>query len=114
MVDVTLTPQRVGAAGAVPTRTGSLSTSNTYVVRNDGKTLLAFLKAGASDCIVTVKTPATVGGLAVAERTLTTVVATTGEVIAGPFAPGIYNDSSGDLKFTLDNITGLDVAVIQL
>ena len=113
MVDVTLTPQRPSDGGVTVTRTSSLSTSNVYVVRNDGKTMLLFIKTGAGACVVTVQTPAQVGGLAVAERTFT-VAATTGDVAAGPFPPGIYNDSNGDLKVTLSEITGLDIAVLQL
>jgi len=69
MADVTLAPQPVVAGGIAPTRTGSLSTGNTYIVRNNGRLLLMFQKSGAGECTVTVQTPATQGGLAVAERT---------------------------------------------
>lgn len=113
MADVILTPQRPSDVGATITRTGSLLTTNTYIVRNDGKTLINWQKSGAGACTVTVQTPAKVGGLDVAERTIN-VPATTGDVIAGPFPPGIYNDAVGDLRFTLSEITGLDVAVIQM
>src|SRR3990172_3796021 len=108
MADVRLTPQQGLDSGITVARTGSLSVSNTYLVRNNGKCLLLFEKTGAGNCIVTVQTPATVGSLAVAERTVT-VVATTGDVAAGPFPVGVYNDGSDDLKFTLDEITGLTV-----
>lgn len=113
MVDVVLTPQRPSDVGAAVTRTGSLSTSNTYLVRNDGRTLINWQKSGAGACVVTVQTPAKVGGLDVAERTIS-VPATTGDIIAGPFPPNIYNDAVGDMRFTLSEITGLDVAVIQM
>jgi hypothetical protein len=113
MSDVTIVPQRASAVGITPTRSGSLSVSDTYIVRNNGRLLLLFEKSGASDCVVTVQTPAKRGGLDVAERTFT-VVATTGDVIAGPFPPPLYNDAAGDLRFTLDEITGLDVAAVML
>lgn len=113
MVDRTIVPQRISAAGVTPSRTGSLLTADTHIVRNNGRMWLHFLKDGAGDCEVTVQTPASVAGLAIAERTFT-VVATTGDVVAGPFAPGTYNDGLGDLRFTLDEITGLDVAVLQI
>jgi hypothetical protein len=74
---------------------------------------LHFLKTAAVDCLVTVQTPGQAGGLAIAERTFT-VVATSGDIVAGPFAPGIYNDGLGDLRFTLSDIDGLDVGVFQI
>lgn len=111
MADVRITPQRPNDGGITTTRTGSLLTTDTYLVRNNGVTLLLFEKTGAGACTVTVQTPATVGGLAVAERTFT-VPATTGDVIAGPFPPRVYNDTAGDLRFTLSEITGLTVAAI--
>jgi len=113
MSDVTLTPQDLAATGITPSYTGSLLTTNTYLVRNNGKMFLHFKKAGAGDCVVTIQTPPTVGGLAVAEQTVT-VPATTGDKMIGPFPPSIYNSSTGDLKFTLGEITGLSVAVVSM
>jgi hypothetical protein len=113
MANVTLTPQQMAASGTTPTRTGSLSVSDTYLVRNDGHTFLHFRKSGAGGCTVTIQTPPTIGGLAVAEQTVN-VPATTGDVMVGPFPPAIYNDGNGDAKFTLSEITGLDVAVLKL
>jgi len=111
MAAVTLAPQALKPAGIAPTRTGSLSASNTYIVRNNGRTLLHFLKAGANACTVTVQTPVKAGGLDVAERTFN-VPASTGDVMAGPFTPSIYNDAAGDLRFTLSEVTGLTVAAV--
>lgn len=113
MADKTIVPQRISAAGVIPSRTSGLLTTDTHIVRNNGMMWLHFLKTGAGICTVTVQTPAQVGGLAVAERTFT-VPATTGDVVAGPFAPGIYNDGLGDLRFTLSDVVGLDVAVFQI
>lgn len=113
MADVRLAVQKVVPASVTPTYTGSLSASNTYQVRNSGKVMLHFKKSGAGDCTVTVTTPATVGGLAVAEQ-MFTVVASTGDKMAGPFPPSIYNDSLQDLNITLSEITGLTVAVVEM
>jgi len=113
MAEVTLTPERVLKDGLAATYTGSLSTSNTYLVRNNGRVVLHFKKGGAGDCTVTVQTPKTVAGLAVAENTFS-VPATTGDIFAGPFPQSIFNDSAGDLRFTLSEITGLTVAVLQI
>jgi hypothetical protein len=112
MADVTLTVQQIAAAGITPAYTGSLSTSNTYKVPNDGRVFLQFKKSEATDCTVTITTPATKGGLAIADRT-ETVAGSTGDVMAGPFPPAIYN-ASGVLSFTLSNIAGLTVAAFRL
>jgi hypothetical protein len=113
MAEVAIAVQRVLPTGVAPTYTGSLLTTNTYLVRNSGRVMLHFKKAGASVCTVTIQTPATVGGLAVAEQT-NTVPASTGDIMAGPFPPRIYNDGAGDLRFTLSEITGLTVAVVEM
>lgn len=113
MADVDLTAEQITRVGINATDTGSLSTSDTYKVRNDGKTFLHFKKSGAGACTVTFVTPGTVDGLAVADRTVS-VPATTGDVMVGPFPRRIYNDSDGELAFTLSEITGLTVAVLTL
>jgi hypothetical protein len=99
--------------GMVATYNGPLDIANTYLVRNNGRTFLHCKKAGAGDCLVTVQTPPTVAGLAIAEQTFT-VPATTGDIFAGPFPQSIFNDSIQDLKFTCSEITGLTVAVLKL
>jgi len=113
MAEVTLAVENVVKSGLAASYTGSLSTSNTYFVRNNGRVILHFKKAGAGDCTVTVQTPKQVAGLDVAENTLT-VPATTGDKFAGPFPPSVFNDANGDLKFTLSEITGLTVAVLGI
>ena len=113
MAEITLTVQRVLPTGITPSYTGSLSTSNTYLVRNSGRVLLHFKKSAAVICTVTIATPPTVGGLAVAEQTCA-VPATTGDKMIGPFPPRIYNDGAGDLRFTLSDVDGVTVAVVEL
>jgi len=112
MADVRLTPQTLVPTGVTPSYTGSLDTANTYQVRNTGRCLLHFKKSGAGDCTVTITTPATKGGLAVADQTVV-VAATTGDEMIGPFPPSIYNNTIGDVEFTCSEITGLTVAVIE-
>lgn len=113
MADITITPQQMAASGITPSYTGSLSTSNTYYVKNNSHMFLHFKKSAAVDCTVTITTPPTVGGLAVADRTVT-VPASTGDKMIGPFPPSIYNDSSNRVSFTLSNIDGLTVAAVEM
>ena len=113
MADVRIDVEKPSAAGAAPTRNGSLSVSDTYLVRNDGQVVLLFEKANAVDCDVTIQTPVTVSGLAVAEQTLT-VPASGGDIAAGPFPPSVYNDAAGDLRLTLSEIGGLTIAALRV
>ncbi len=111
MANVRLVPEKVTPGGLTAAQNGSLNTADTHQVRNDGRTMLHFKKTGAGNAIITVQTPRTVNGLAIAEQTFT-VPATTGDVYAGPFAPAVFNDANGDLNFTSDDTTGLTVAVL--
>ena len=113
MAEVRLTPEAVLPTGLAASYTGSLSTENTYLVRNTGRTVLHVKKSGAGDCEVTIATPATLGGLAVAEQAVT-VPATTGDRFIGPFPTHIYNDGNHDLNLTFDEVTGLTIAVLEL
>lgn len=113
MADVRLAVEQILPSGLAATYTGSLLIANTYQVRNDGRTFVHFKKSGAGACNVTIATPSTVGGNAVADRVVE-VPATTGDKFIGPFPPHIYNDGSGDLNITLSEITGLTVAVLRL
>ena len=112
---VTVSVQPAVNSGLTPTRTASglVASSRTYKVRNDGKTFLLFLKSGAGTCTVTVTTPGTIGGLSISDRTIT-VGASTGDIVAGPFPPRVFNDSNGDLSFTLSDTVGLSLAAIKL
>jgi hypothetical protein len=113
MADVELTVQDCRATGITPSYTGSLSTENTYQVQNNGHVFLHFKKSGAGAATITITTPKTVGGLAVADQTIS-VPATTGDKMIGPFPPSIYNDADGILEFTSDEVTGLTVAAVRL
>ncbi len=112
MADVTLSVQSPGPAGVTPTR-NAIATGNTYKVRNSGRVALLFEKTGAGEATITITTPATLSGLAVADQTIT-VVATTGDVTAAKFPPSVFNDGNGDLNFTTDEGTGLTCAVLAI
>lgn len=115
--DVTLTVSQIvkgglDASSGVYTTSG-ISTANTYKFSNDGKILLHFEKTGASDATVTITTPGTFHGLAISDQSVT-VGATTGDVFVGPFPISLFNDSSGNVSFTVDETTGLSFAALRL
>jgi hypothetical protein len=114
MAIIPLSPQDLlPNAATAPTYTGSLSISNSYTVSNDGRMFLHFKKTGAGACTVTVTTPGSVFGVAIADVTFT-VPATTGDVMF-PLSPtALYNDqATGLVSFTCSEITGLSVAVLH-
>ena len=112
MSDVALTVQDIVATGLTPSYTGSLSTGNTYQVQNNGRVFLHFKKSAAVDAVITIATPVTKGGYAVADPTVT-VPASTGDKMIGPFPPTIFNDD-GILEFTCSDVDGLTVAALRL
>jgi hypothetical protein len=89
------------------------SVTETYLIANNGAVLLHVKKDNVNDCVVTVATPNTVEGLAIADYTAT-VVATTGDKMIGPFPPNIYNNAAGQIAVTFSEDTGLTFAVIRL
>ena len=111
MSDIRLTPQNLSSAGITVSRT-AIATGNTHQVKNDGSVIMNFLKSGAGVATITIVTPETRDGLAVADRTIA-VPASTGDVAAGPFSGVTYNNSSGDLEFTTNEGTGLTCAVFR-
>lgn len=111
MGDVRLTPQVLGTAGATTTRT-AITTGNVYqVLLSPGGTVLNFIKTGSNNATITIITPGTVDGLAIADRTFQ-VDATTGDMVARYF-PEHYADSAGDLEFTTNEGTAITCAVLE-
>lgn len=90
----------------------AIDATDTYKFANDGRTILFFENTG-SEATITVVTPVTVDGQAVADRTLT-VPATTGQHAAGIFPTRAYNDSDGNVSFTNDIASGVSVAVVRI
>ena len=113
MAIIPLATEKILQSGLVGTYTGSLSVANSYHVKNNGRVFLHFKKSEAVDAVVTIETPITVGGLAVAEQTVT-IPATTGDKFVGPFPKNIFNDGDGEIIFSADNIAGLTVACLEL
>ena len=112
MAPVTVAPI-VAVPGGIANVAQAMATADNYIVRNNGRVLLHFEKTGAGAAVVTIITPKTVGGLAVAEQTVA-VPATTGDVWAGPFNPDIYNDANGDMDLSTDNDVGMTFEPIQI
>jgi hypothetical protein len=111
MADVRLTPQDLASTEVTTVRT-AIATGNTYqVLLNERGTVLNFRKTGSGVATITVITPNTVDGLAIADRTLSIPASSGDEVVR--FFPADYANSSGDLEFTTNEGTGLTCATLQ-
>ena len=108
MADTRVTPLVSTAAGLTCTYTAGIIVGTTdFVVKNNGKLRIHAVKTGAGACNMIVKTPNKVADLDIADLTVV-VPATTGNVMAGPFPPNVYNDGNGDMRFNFSEVTDLD------
>lgn len=113
MADVPLTVEQVVRTGLAATYNGSLATTNTYQVANDGKVILHFLKSAAVDCDITFTVAGSYYGMTFADHVVT-LPATTGNLFLGPFPPQAFNDAAGLVEFTLSDVDGVTVSVLHL
>lgn len=114
MATQTFTPTTApGNGGATVAATQNVPlTADTHKFLNDGKTILLFDK-GSNACTVTVTTPNTVRGVAVADPTFT-IAANTEDQVIGPFAPDVFNDADGYVSFTISEQTAITCTVVRL
>src|SRR3990167_7912315 len=106
-----LTVQQLTRAGITPTYAAAAGGGGSFP--NDGQTFVQFKNTNAAARNVTIATQVTVDGKAVADDVIN-VPLTTGDVMVGPFPPGIYNDVNGRVQLTYDAVTNLTVAVVRL
>jgi hypothetical protein len=96
------------------------SAATADVFANDGKTFLVFLNGNASARTLTISandaSKPGFGDIAVPDTTVTLPGSGTngGRQIVGPFPPDRFNNSSGQVSYTLDAATGMTVAAIKL
>ena len=112
MADVTISVQNIVVGGLVVVHTSGLNIPDTHKVRNDGQTFIRVVNGGGSPAVVTIATPTKVGGNAIADRVVSVAAGT--EQNIGPFPPGIYNDSNGDINITFDFVTTVTIAALHL
>ena len=96
MARTALAVQNVTRGGLTPAYTAA--NVDGHSIPNSGRELV-HVKAGATPTTVTIQTPGTIDGMAVADRTVT--VPASQERMIGPFPPEIYNQggASGDQVF---------------
>lgn len=113
MAEVTRNPQRTTTAGAEPTVIEGLSSADTQVIPNkQGDVILRVTNGGAEATNVTVVTPGTVGGNAIADKVVAVAAGKT-ELI-GPFDPAVYNDGKGNLAVQFSKVTSVKLEVTKV
>lgn len=106
----TLTVQEYDRDGLHPDYATCSAGGDTFA--NNGDTIIHVKNAqGAATATVTIKTQATVDGLAVADKAVT--LPATEDAIIGPFPPSIYNTTGGMVELTYDTVVTVTVAAIQ-
>jgi hypothetical protein len=104
-----LTVQTIARAGAVPSFAAANVDGNTFA--NDGNTFLEVANGAAAPINVTIQTPGTVDGLAVAELIVAVANGVTKRI--GPFPPGIYNQS-GEVYVDYSAVTTITVGAFRM
>lgn len=103
-----LTVQNVVRAGLEATYAAAAAGGDSFP--NDGKDTFAHVKNGSGGSIdVTIETPGTVDGLAIADRVV--AVPAGEERMIGPFPTATYSNSVG---LTYSGVTSLTVAAIRV
>lgn len=106
-----LTADRDGISVADAALTAAIADGHSFV--NDGRTVLLLQNTNAATRTITVQTPVTVDGLAVAELTIT-LPATTGRIITATFPRTVYNQSDGSVYIDYSATAGVLVAAIKI
>lgn len=79
---------------------------------NTGREVLIIKNGGGAPITLTVATPATVDGLAVADLTATIGAGATRMI--GPFPPSVYSASDGSVALTYSAVTSVTVAAVKV
>lgn len=111
MARTTVTPQQLARAGITPSYNAATVTDGDGFA-NDGRTFIHVKNTGV-ETTLTIQTPATVRGFAVAEDTKT-IPATTGDKMYGPFEPELYNQANGQVYLDWSQVTGVTFAVVRM
>lgn len=109
MARTALAVQQIVRSGLTP----SYSAANVdgHSIQNGGSEFL-HVKTGGTACNVTIVTPGTVDGQAVADRVI--AIGTTSERMIGPFPPDVYNQpGAADVHVDFSAVTSVTVAALR-
>jgi len=106
----TLTVQTISAATPItPVYVTPVADGHSFA--NDGNQFVHIKNATGSTVYITITTPATIGGMAIAD--VNTAIATGTERMIGPFDPTYFNNSGGTVYVDY-SATGVTVGAFKL
>lgn len=106
----TLSIQTIARAGLTPSYASAAGGGDEFA--NTGIQFAHIKNGSGGDIVVTIATPNSVDGLAIADRTVT--VSAGSEEMIGPFPVAHYNDANSKVQLTYDGVTSLTIAILQL
>ena len=104
-----LAVQQISRTGLSPTYAACGAGGDEFV--NSGDEFIHIKNGHTGTQTVTIATPATVDGLAVADRDV--AVPSGEERMIGPFPAATYNDGDSKVQLTYDAVTLLTIAVVK-
>ena len=104
-----LTAQTISRTGLEVEYAACAAGGNEFV--NTGVEFIHIKNAAVAEQTVTFATPATVDGLAVADRAV--AIPASEERMIGPFPASVYNDGNSKVQMTFDAVVTLTIAVIK-
>lgn len=110
MAVTTITPQTASVSGITPADAAANSDGSKFP--NDGQTFLLITNGGGSSITVTVAATITIDGLTVSNLVVT--VGAGAKKLIGPFDPGVFNDSAGNVSVTFSAVTSVTVTVVSV
>jgi hypothetical protein len=104
-----LTNQNVKRTGLTPTYGAANAAGHSFA--NSGRELL-HVKTVGTPTTVTIQTPGTVDGLAVAELVISLLA--NEERLIGPFPPSVYNQAGDEVYVDFSAVTAVTVAALKI
>ena len=110
MSRTTLTAQQIARTGTAPSF--GAANSDGSALANDGREFIHVKNGGGSSINVTIQTPGTVDGNAIAD--LVVAVGAAAEKKIGPFPPDTYNQDDGSIYIDYSAVGSVTVAAFRL
>lgn len=110
MARTEISVQAISRDGLQPTYSALIADGHMF--KNDGEHMFLHVKNDITPFTLTIQTPQTVDGLAVAEKTVS--IGTSEEQFVGPFPVRTYNQASDLVYVDYSNVTDGTVAALRL
>lgn len=112
MAEVEVAVQKATTAGIKPAAKTGLNAADTHLIKNDGRTTLNVKNGGAEATKVTIVTPNTSGGNAVADKEVE--IAAGEEKIIGPFPKDVYDNAKGKLEVKFSKVVTVTLSPVSV